>query len=139
MVVVHLDHAEPQHSGIESQISFNLGLCGDGAVELYDEVVALEVLGLVFCAGAWQIELAPVEDVADHAGRPTGWGEDCTGGVCCYSVVGERFVLVLDVRYVRSTAQAHGGEVRCNAANERDENCDEVPNMFCDICLMHSG
>jgi hypothetical protein len=65
MIIIHLDNTESQHPWIQPQIPLYLVRDTDGAVELEDEVVALEVLGLVGGAGPREVEDAPVGEGAD--------------------------------------------------------------------------
>jgi len=65
-----------KHPWIETEESSHILLRLYRGVELHDEVVALTVLGLVFCGRTREVELAPVLQAADDA---VG-GEDLRAG-----------------------------------------------------------
>jgi hypothetical protein len=67
--VANLDHAETDHSWIETQEPSDILLRLHGSVELHYEVVALTVLCLMFRGRPREVELSPVLHAADNAVR----------------------------------------------------------------------
>ena len=77
--VAEFDNGEADHARVETEIALDLVLYGGGGIELHDEVVAHVVLGLMFCRGAREVELAPVGDSANDAFVGGGLGGRCCG------------------------------------------------------------
>ena len=67
-LIANLDHAEANHSRIKTQKAAHVLLSLDRGIELHDEVVALTVLGLVFCGRTREVDMAPVLQTSDDAG-----------------------------------------------------------------------
>lgn len=63
----HLNHAIPDHPGIQTQSSFYCMLCFRRAVESQEEVVSLVIGGALFARRLWEEESTPVGESAYHA------------------------------------------------------------------------